>query len=206
MKKNSNKKQATTSVSFSYEIRKNGEVIEQSMIEMEITQNEIQKVADIMECNSGYPVEMCGLQSLSDRIYDSLYIELSDKFLDEENFEDYEIILDEKVPDELTEKADELVKFKDVDQTFYLIVDGEEKSCSFLLQISNNVFRKMREVAMNPTEGKSDFDSLKEREPEVYAEVAGLIFEWAYKRSIRDYDESKECVLKEFPYQVYESI
>lgn len=207
MKKNSNKNQSTTAVSFSYEIRKNGEIIEHPMIDVEITQNEIQEVASIIENNGGYPVDMCELQSLSERIYEILFVdELTDRFPEEENFDSYEVILDEKAPEELIEKADELVKFKDVDQTFYLIVDGEEKSNSFLLQISNNAFRKMKEIAMNPAEGKTDFESLKEREPEVYAEVTGLIFEWAYKRSIHDYGEPKECILKEFPYQVYESI
>lgn len=207
MKKNSNKNQSTTVVSFYYEIRKNGEVIEQPKIDIEVTRNEIQEVASIIERNGGQPVDMCELQNLSDRIYDTLFIdELTDKFPDEENFDDYEIILDKKVPDELIRKADELVKFKNVDQTFYLLVNGEEKRNSFSLQIPNNAFRKMKEIAMNPTDGKTDFESLKEREPEVYAEVTDLIFEWAYKCSIREYDEPKECILKEFPYQVYESI
>ena len=55
-------------------------------------------------------------------------------------------------------------------------------------------------------EDKHDFDILKEQAPEAYKEMTELIFEWAYKYSIQQYGEPKVCILKEFPYQVYESL
>lgn len=207
MKKTSTMNQSTMVVRFAYEISKNGQVIDQPTIDFAVGQKDIQKLAKLMEDNGGYPVEMGALQSLSKKIYDKLYDEVFTKILpDEENFDDIDIYLDEEIPAELVEKADELVKHKDVEQPFYLLVDGEEKRFSIWMQISNTAFRKMKEIAMHPTEGKPDFESLKEREPEVYAELIDMIFECAYKCSIREYDAEKECVLKEFPYQVYASI
>lgn len=207
MKKTSTMNQSTMVVRFAYEISKNGQVVDQPTIDFAVGQKDIQKLAKLMEDNGGYPVEMGALQSLSKKIYDKLYDEVFTKILpDEENFDDIDIYLDEEIPAELVEKTDELVKHKDVEQPFYLLVDGEEKLFSIWMQISNTAFRKMKEIAMHPTEGKTDFESLKEREPEVYAELTDMIFECAYKYSIREYDAEKECVLKEFPYQVYASI
>ena len=75
----------------------------------------------------------------------------------------------------------------------------------------NCISHDLREAVVNfaPETSKHDehdFDMLKEQAPEAYKEMTELIFEWAYKYSIQQYGEPKVCILKEFPYQVYESL
>ena len=195
------------SVLFPYELRKDGKVIEDSMLQVEVTQAEIKEIAKKMESNGGFPVDTCELTNLSNRIYDTLYIDvLTEKFPGEENFDNYEFYLCDRVPEELIEKAEEFVMGKVVDQNFYLMVDGEEVRSSLNMGISHNAFQKMKEVIQKGPFDLSDFDRLKLYYPNVYEEVAGLILEWAYKYCIREYNEEKECILKEFSYQIYEDL
>lgn len=176
-------------------------------LSIKVSEDELKEVASIMEKNGGYPVDMCELESLHDRIMEKVYVdEINRLFPDEEDFEDYSAVLYDAMPLDLRFAAQEYIKYKDVDQTFYLDVDGKEVRDSFLLRVTQNAFTKMVEVANSDKHDKSDFDLLKEYAPEAYNEMTELIFEWAYKYSVREYGEPKPCVLKEFPYQVYESL
>lgn len=150
---------------------------------------------------------MCELQELSEELTETIYTqELEEFFPDEDDCSCFEVCPCEEMPVELIEAADKYVKYKDVDQDFYLDVDGEEVKSSFLLRISNDAFCKMKKIVTSGSYEKSDFDMLKELEPEAFQEVAELVFEWAFKYSMRVYDAEKPCVLKNFPYQVYDNL
>ena len=182
-------------------------MVADEMLKHSVTDEEIKEVAAIMERNGGYPVEMRELEKLSDQILEDIYIdEITRLYPDEEDYDDYYVELNEVMPQNLLMAAQQYIKYKDVDVTFYLDVEGSEVSSSFLLRVTQNAFDKMREVAKSGPHYKSDFDVLKEQAPEAYKEMSDLIFEWAYKLCIRDYGEAKPCVLKEFPYQVYENL
>ena len=192
---------------FNYRIFKGDNMVADEAIEFSISEDEIKKVAAIMEKNGGYPVDMCELESISNRVLDDIYVnELTSLFPEEEDYDDYYVELYEAMPQDLRLAAEEYIQYKDVDQTFYLDVDGQEVKKSFQLRVSQNAFNKMIEVANADKHDKHDFDMLKEQAPDAYKEMTELIFEWAYKYSIQQYGEPKVCVLKEFPYQVYESL
>ena len=205
--KKQNQELKTVEVLVNYRVYKGEERVANETLKRTITDKEIKEVASIMERNGGYPVKMCELESLSNQIIEDIYIdEVTSLFPDEEEYDDYYVELDENMPQDLLMAAQRYVKYKDVDVSFYLDVDGSEVRSSFLLRITQNAFDKMSEAVLSGPHDKSDFDVLKEHAPEAYKEMTDLIFEWAYKLCIRDYGEAKPCILKEFPYQVYENL
>jgi len=205
--KKQNQEKRTVEILVNYRVYKGEEMVADEMLKHSVTDEEIKEVAAIMERNGGYPVEMRELEKLSDQILEDIYIdEITRLYPDEEDYDDYYVELNEVMPQNLLMAAQQYIKYKDVDVTFYLDVEGSEVSSSFLLRVTQNAFDKMREVAKSGPHYKSDFDVLKEQAPEAYKEMSDLIFEWAYKLCIRDYGEAKPCVLKEFPYQVYENL
>ena len=150
---------------------------------------------------------MCELGSLYHRVMDIARSDAHDRlFPDVDSFEDYSVRLYDSMPFQLSLAAHEYIRYKDVDQNFYLDVDGKETCSSFLVRITQHAFSKMVEVAASGNHDQADFDILKEYAPEAYKETAELINEWAYKYSIREYGEPKRCLLKEFPYQVYKNL
>lgn len=204
MKKNKKNMSESVTIYSPYEIYKDGEFVQSAMHEKDFNEDELKAVAEVLERHGGYPVEMCELQELSGELMESIYVdELNDLYPNLDDNSCLEAYLCEEMPTELIEAADKFVKYKDVDQDFYLDVDGEEVKSSFLLRISNDAFCKMKKIVTSGSYDKSDFDMLKELEPETYQEVAELVFEWAFKYSMRVYDAEKPCVLKNFPYQVY---
>ena len=206
MKKKNNETEPVT-IYFPYEIYKDGELVEKALTDKDFEEEDLKAVAEVLEKHGGYAVEMCELQELSEELTETIYTqELEEFFPDEDGCSCFEVCLCEEMPVELIEAADKYVKYKDVDQDFYLDVDGEEVKSSFLLRISNDAFCKMKKIVTSGSYEKSDFDMLKELEPEAYQEVAELVFEWAFKYSMRVYDAEKPCVLKNFPYQVYDNL
>ena len=206
MKKKNNETEPVT-IYFPYEIYKDGELVEKALTDKDFEEEDLKAVAEVLEKHGGYAVEMCELQELSQELTETIYTqELEEFFPDEDDCSCFEVCLCEEMPVELIEAADKYVKYKDVDQDFYLDVDGEEVKSSFLLRISNDAFCKMKKIVTSGSYEKSDFDMLKELEPEAYQEVAELVFEWAFKYSMRVYDAEKPCVLKNFPYQVYDNL
>ena len=205
--KKQNQEIGTVEFFMNYRIYKGEEIVANETHKSVVTEKEVKEVASIMERNGGYPVEMCDLESLSDQILNDIYInEITSLFPDEKDFSDYHVELDETMPQDLRMAAQRYIKYKDVDLVFYLDVDGTEKRNSFLLQVTQNAFDKMREVVLSGPHNKTDFDVLKEKAPEAYKEMTELIYEWAYKLCVREYGEAKPCILKEFPYQVYENL
>ena len=206
MKKKNNETEPVT-IYFPDEIYKDGELVEKALTDKDFEEEDLKAVAEVLEKHGGYAVEMCELQELSEELTETIYTqELEEFFPDEDDCSCFEVCLCEEMPVELIEAADKYVKYKDVDQDFYLDVDGEEVKSSFLLRISNDAFCKMKKIVTSGSYEKSDFDMLKELEPEAYQEVAELVFEWAFKYSMRVYDAEKPCVLKNFPYQVYDNL
>ena len=207
MKKNKKNMSESVTIYFPYEIYKDGELVEKALTDKDFEEEDLKAVAEVLEKHGGYAVEMCELQELSEELTETIYTqELEEFFPDEDDCSCFEVCLCEEMPTELIEAADKSVKYKDVDQDFYLDVDGEEVKSSFLLRISNDAFCKMKKIVTSGSYDKSDFDMLKELEPEAYQEVAELVFEWAFKYSMRVYDAEKPCVLKNFPYQVYDNL
>ena len=207
MKKNKNIANKSVRIYFPYEVYKYGELVNNGLLEREFCEEELKAIAGILEKHGGYAVEMCDLEDFYDELIDSINInELDVLYPDEEDHSSYEACLCDGMPSDLIETVDKYVKFKDVDQDFYLDVDGEEIKSSFLLRISNDAFNKMKQIASGSPYEKSDYEMLKEKEPETYQEIAGQVLEWAYKYSMRVYNCNKPCTLKNFPYQVFESL
>jgi len=200
-------KKKAMKICFNYRIFKGEDVVADDTVKVCVPEEEIKNAAAIMEKNGGYPVDMCELESISSLVLEDIYVkEIERLFPYEDDFEDYYVELYDSMPLDLRFAAQEYIKYKDVDQTFYLDVDGKEVRSSFLLRVTQNAFNKMVEVANSDKHDKADFDILKEYAPEAYKEMTELIFEWAFKYSIREYGEPKTCMLKEFPYQVYENL
>lgn len=196
-----------TKIYFNYRVFKGDDMVADESVALSLSENEIKKVAAVMQSNGGFPVDMCELENLSDRLIDEIYInELTRLFPDEEDLGDFDVEVDDAMPSDLCEAAEQYIQYKDVDQTFYLDVDGREVKQSFGLRVSQHAFHQMVEVVKSGKHDTSDFDTLKEQAPEAYKEMSELIFEWADKYCMSVYGEPKACRLKEFPYQVYESL
>ena len=206
--KNTQNDMKTTKVCFNYFIYDgDDEEVANDLLELELDKENLMEVASIMEEHGGYPVEMCELQSLESWILDTIYEDEFERlFPDVEDFDGYYVEIAQDMPQELILAAQEYIKYRDVDQTFYLDMNGTEVKSSFLLRVSQSAFDKMREAVLSGPHDKSDFEVLKEQAPDAYQEISELVFEWAFKYSVREYGEPKLCILKEFPYQVYENL
>jgi hypothetical protein len=205
-KKMNNAKESVT-ISFPFEIYNNGEFIDNAILERTFDENELKALAEILEKHGGYAVDMCDLEDFYEELTETAnYDELDELYPDEEDFSGYRSYLCDEMPSDLIEAVDKYVKFKDVDQDFYLDVDGEEVKSSFLLRISNDAFNKMKQIVAGDPYDKSDYEMLKEKAPEAYEEIANKVSEWASEYCMKIYNSEKPCTLKNFPYQVFENM
>lgn len=199
--------EATTTISFGYELFNADQKVAVDTIDVELTVIDLQHVAHVMEAHGGYAVEMCELEELCTMIYDQFFeSDVFDLLPEEENFEEYRMELDPVMPQELVEAADPWVRFKTVDQPYYLDVDGKQVQQYASLRITAATFGKMLQVARSAPHASSDCEVLREQAPEAYNEVSAAVQAVARQYCIDRYKAPKPCTLRELAWQVYDNV
>lgn len=181
------------------------ECMGEDMVRLELTEDDIRKVAEIMmEKNGGYPVDMDMLPWLQKQASKKVLKEDYKKVLEEDEWDsDWYMALNCVMPAELIVYAQEYITFKDVTQNVYVNVTGEEEVYTFGYRISRNAYKAMVEVLSTKVDGKEDFEQLKERYPEVYDEIAPDAIEQGFKWAMSSYHVETQAYLKEFPIEIY---
>lgn len=191
-------------IPFSYDVINGSEIIARKAISVSLSEKEIRQVASIMDGNGGHPVEMAALESLTDKIEEEIYAnKLQDILPEDADHNNVIVILQENMPDELVEAADQYVRLKDVTIAYYYQKDGEEIKREGEFGISPAEFNAMRKAVLSGETRDTDFALLKDLFPEEYRKATDLVEEWAFKESVTRFGRPIPIKLKEFPYQVY---
>lgn len=191
-------------ITFSYDVINGSEIIAQETITVSLSEKEIRQVASAMDGNGGHPVEMAALESLTSKIEEDIYVNRLQRLIpDYADLDNVFVKLQEKMPAELVETADQYVRLKNVTIAYYLQKDGEEIKREGEFGISPTEFNAMRKAVLSGETRETDFALLKDLFPEEHRMVADLVEEWAFKESVTQFGRPIPIKLKEFPYQVY---
>ena len=191
-------------ITFSYDVINGSEIIAQETITVSLSEKEIRQVASAMDGNGGHPVEMAALESLTSKIEEDIYVNRLQRLIpDDADLDNVFVKLQEKMPAELVETADQYVRLKNVTIAYYLQKDGEEIKREGEFGISPTEFNAMRKAVLSGETRETDFALLKDLFPEEHRMVADLVEEWAFKESVTQFGRPLPIKLKEFPYQVY---
>lgn len=192
-------------IPFSYNVYVNNDLFRcNETVTLSLSEKEIRQVAAIMDGNGGHPVEMAALESLTEKIEENIYVSrLQESLPDDADLDSVFVQLQEKMPEELVEAADQYVRLKSVTIAYYFQKDGEEIKREGEFGISPTEFNAMRKAVLSGETRETDFALLKDLFPEEHRMVADLVEEWAFKESVTQFGRPLPIKLKEFPYQVY---
>ena len=197
----------TNTISFSYTALNGNEIIAQEIISVKLSENELRQVAEVMSANGGHQVELCALEKNSERLLEEIFAKQLPEILPEDTeWENVFVQLQEEMPKELVEAADEYVLLKNVTINYYIQKDGTELNHEGEYGISPKAFAAMKKTALSEENRESDFGLMKQLFPKEYNEVAELVMEYAFKECVRDFGQGFPALLKEFPYQVYTNL
>lgn len=201
--------EANNIFTFNYQIVNDitSEMIHMGSVALELTNEEVAKVAKAITDNGGFAVAMPDITWLDERVCELAMDEYQRDYADEDfDWDDASIILNENLPQELmdaaTEKEDNMI----VDCHFYFIKDNKEQMQTKQLGVSRKVFQAMIDVVKLGKTIGTDFDNLKDVNPEAYAHSGEWALEYAFKWGMAHYECDIHAYLKEFPYQVYENV
>lgn len=195
--------------SFNYQLVNNttSEMIHMGTVTLELNDKEIAKVARVIHDNGGFAVNLPEITWLDELVGALVVDDYQFNYADDDfNWEDVRIVLDDELPQELVDAATEKDDLVSVDCHFYYMKDGKEKMETVLLGVTRDVFKAMIEVVKLGRTIGTDFDNLKDVNPEAYARSGEWALEYAFKWGMTHYECDIHAYLKEFPYQVYESI
>ena len=195
--------------SFNYQIVNDttSEMIHMGSVALELTNEEVAKVAKAIADNGGFAVELPEIKWLDERVCEVAMDDYMCNYAENDfEWDDVRIVLDEELPQELmdaaTEKEDNMI----VDCHFYFMKDNKEQMQTMQLGVSRKVFQTMIDVVKQGKTIGTDFDNLKDVNPEAYAHSGEWALEYAFKWGMTHYECDIHAYLKEFPYQVYESV
>ncbi len=194
--------------SFNYQLVNDitNEMIHMGTVVLELSDKELAKVAKAITDNDGFAVSLPEITWLDERVYELAIDDCYNYADDDFDWDDARIVLEEDLPHELfdaTTGKDDLVT---VDCHFYFMKDGKEQMQTLQLGVTRDVFQAMIDVVKLGRTIGTDFDNLKEVNPEAYAHSAEWALEYAFKWGMTHYECDIHAYLKEFPYQVYENV
>ena len=190
----------TKTISFSFDILNGNEIIARETVNYKVTEKQLREIAVVMDGNGGHRVDLCALEGLTDALEEEIYIHRISEILP--GVTDYDGIfvqLQEKMPDELVEAADEFVRMKDVTIPYYIQKDGTEIKREMLFGVSPKEYNAMRKTALSEEERDTDFGLMKRIFPEEYYKVAESVEENAFKECVRDFGQGSRLWSKSFP-------
>lgn len=195
--------------SFNYQIVNDitRDMIHMGIVALELNDKELAKVAKAITDNGGFAVTLPEIIWLDERVCELAMDDYQRYYADEDfDWNDVRLVIDEDLPQELvdaaTEKYDNLI----VDCHFYFTKDGKEQMQTMQLGVTRDVFQAMIDVVKLGRTIGTDFDNLKEVNPEAYAHSGEWALEYAFKWGMTHYECDIHAYLKEFPYQVYENV
>ena len=198
-------KKSTNNIEFTYQVFDNGTEVYNGIVRINVPVKDIKEVAETMRQHGGFPVPMNEL-SLSDKVWEEALYQYEDTLPQEEELSDTLFVqVQEHMAAELIRAAEEYVTAKDLTFDYEAEHDGKTKKGSLVMNISNDIYNKMKAIALTAHEGKTDLEALKDEAPEMYA----LITDWLEEDASKRYSEHGEpvtCRLESFPYEVYEHV
>ena len=195
--------------SFNYQLVNDttSEMIHMGTVALELKDNELTQVAEAITNNGGFAVSLPEISWLDERVGALAVDDYQFNFADDNfDWENVRLVLDENLPQELVDAATEKDDLISVDCHFYYMKDGKEKMETVLLGVTRDVFKAMIEVVKLCRTIGTDFDNLKDVNPEAYARSGEWALEYAFKWGMTHYNCDIHAYLKEFPYQVYENV
>ena len=182
-------------------------IIAQEILSVKLTEKELRQVAEVMDTNGGHQVELCALEKLTERLQEEIFTKQLPEILPEDTeWENIYVELQEDMPQELVEAADQYVRMKSVTFVYFIQKDGTELKREGEFGISPKAFAAMRKTALSEEARESDYELMQRLFPKEYEEVTELVKEYAFKECVRDFGQGFPAVLKEFPYQVYTNL
>ena len=190
----------TIKVDFEVYNQNTDETYDCQSLDVEVDERQIREMARVMNNNGGFAPELSVCQQLDEHISEQCAEYYNNFFApeDDDNFwNDYSIRYGEEVPEPIVLAAEKYVTHKEVDITYYYIVNGQEKSGMVTCDLQPATFHAMIEAAKKNHHGKTDFDSLKTVNAEAYDKVKQTV-------AAKVGNEVTDFTLKEFPYKVLE--
>ena len=198
-------KKSTNNIEFTYQVFDKDTEVYNGIVSINVPVKALKEVAETMRQHGGFPVPMNEL-SLSDKVWEEALYQYEDTLpQDEELSETLFVQVQEQMPEELVRAAEEYVTDKDLTFDYEAEHEGKTEKGSLLMNISNDIYNKMKAIALTIHEGKTDFEALKEEAPEMYALITDWLEEDAFKR-YSEHGEPVTCRLESFPYEVYEHV
>ena len=194
----------TKTISFSFDVFNGNEIIAQDTLKYKLSEKELREVAAVMDGNGGHRVDLCTLEKLTAAVEEEIYVNRLPEIVPEDgDFEDVYVQLQEEMPEDLVNAADEYVRLKEVTIVYYIQKDGEELKREGQFGISPKDYTAMKKTALSEEDRESNFSLMKKLFPKEYHNVVELVEENGYKECVRDFGQAFPVVLREFPFQVF---
>ena len=183
------------------------EMIHMGTVTLGLNSKELEKVSEAIADNGGFTVELPAIKWLDERVGELAIDDYQLNYADEDfDWEETRVELDSALPQELVDAATKKDDLMSVDCHFYYMKDGKEQMETVLLGVTRDVFQAMVNVVKLGRTIGTDFDTLKEVNPEAYARSGEWALEYAFKWGMTHHGCDIHAYLKEFPYQVFENI
>lgn len=197
----------TTDITFGYNIVNFAEnkVLDHRTTSHHFTTSEVEQLAQIMQENGGYRMELCDLGNFFDTLSDDFFADLEDVISDYD-FESGDINIDDyEAPDEFWQMLEEHVPTLTADLCYHYHVGDKEECIHLDYPLPRATFNKMKAILLSPVEGKSPFAILAEADAAAYEQILSATQQEAIAQMKEGHVEALPY-LDEFPWQVYEHL
>lgn len=182
----------TFEVIFPYDVLYDGGFTFSEMIKVKLSEKDILAAADKFRKNGGFPVELCALESIVEKVEEEIYTgDLYTHFEDDCDYELISVELAPQIPQELVDAVEQYLDTKDVTLACYSEKDGKEEQRMERVTISKDAFNTMHGIVELGRNDKTDFGLLKELFPDIYEQVKAL--------------SPAGSELREFPFEIYDT-
>lgn len=195
-----------SAVAFNFNIYNGEQFIGSNSSRVTLTPAVLMEVADVIRNNGGHRMPLVDLPKICDLMTEEAFMELVNLFPEDENLDNFEIVLQEEMPQELMDTLEEnkLIVSKSVDVEYSYNLAGEKKTATANFQCTPETFRAMVQVV---NDNATDlWAHLKERFPHAHYEMMDYINEIAFKEGIRDEGNPRNPEVFSFPYQVFQNL
>ncbi len=173
---------------------------------MPLDEKDVRYAADIIQKNEGFLVNMQDLYELYDKICEEAFTDFEiNQATEDIDWDNVSWDLQSDIPQVFLDEINRFVKEVGVDICFYYLRNGKEESVFVHGLVPADTFDLMVELAQTPHEGMTDFELLKEKDDVAHHRIIYDFMEKAAQQMPADADRM-DPYLKDFPFQVYESI
>ena len=196
----------TFNIPFTLDIYMEDNFVQEETHTFKLSEKEVRQVAEAMDAIGGYPVEMCSLTRLEDRIIEDYIMYLTQVLPEDTDWDSLRVEIPDEMPEELVLAAESYIREKGADIAYYIQKDDEEIRRETAYAVSAKAFRDIMTAAASVRTEPTDFDQLRVLFPESYKEIRNLVLSNASVDCMTQFGREYPVVLKEFPSQVYLSL